>query len=106
MLPLTATDAIAPAWQHTRRLLLGPRNPRLFFKIAAIAFFAEIANFSFSFSPPVHNHGGGHIPALTAAILGIIFACVAVGLVVGLVLFYLSSRLQFTIFHIVLRSET
>ncbi len=50
MQPLSATDAIAPAWQHTRRLLLGPRNPRLFFKIAAVAFFAEVTSFSFSFS--------------------------------------------------------
>ena len=107
MQPLSATDAIAPAWQHTRRLLLGPRNPQLFFKIAAVAFFAEIANFSFSFSSPGHpNTGSGHAPALTAAILAIIFACVVVGLLVGAVLFYLSSRLQFTLFHIVLRSET
>lgn len=107
MQPLSATDAIAPAWQHTRRLLLGPRNPRLFFKIAAVAFFAELANFSFSFSSPTHSsHGGGHAPVFTAAILAIIFACVVVGLIVGAVLFYLSSRLQFTLFHIVLRSET
>jgi hypothetical protein len=107
MQPLSATDAIAPAWQHTRRLLLDPRNPRLFFKIAAVAFFAELANFSFSFSSPGHSsHGGGHAPMFTAAILAIIFTCVVVGLIVGAVLFYLSSRLQFTIFHVVLRSET
>lgn len=107
MQPLSATDAIAPAWHHTRRLLLGPRNPRLFFKIAAVAFFAELANFSFSFSSPTHsNHGGGHAPAFTIALVAIVLTCVAVGLVVGAVLFYLSSRLQFTIFHIVLRSET
>jgi hypothetical protein len=106
MQSLSATDAIAPAWQHTRRLLLGQRNPGLFFKIAAVAFFAEILNSSFSFSSPVRNHGGGHSPVFTAALLGIIFACVVVGLMVGLVFFYLSSRLQFTIFHIVLRSDT
>lgn len=107
MPPLSATDAIAPAWQHTRRLLLGPRNPRLFFKIAAVAFFAELANFSFSFSSPGHSsHGGGHAPAFTSALVAIILTCVVVGLIVGAVLFYLSSRLQFTIFHIVLRSET
>src|ERR1700751_5225820 len=99
MQPLTATDAIAPAWQHTRRLLLDPRNPRLFFKVAAVAFFAELANFSFSFSSPAHsNHGGGHGPAVTAALLAIIFTCVVVGLIVAAVLFYLSSRLQFTLF--------
>ncbi len=108
MQPLSATDAIAPAWQHTRRLLLGPRNPRLFFKIAAVAFFAEMMSSSFSFSPPFHNAhtGGGSSPSITAAILGIIFICAVVGLLIGLVFFYLSSRLQFTIFHVVLRSET
>ena len=110
MQPLSATDAISPAWQHTRRLLLGPRDPRLFFKIAAVAFFAEMMSGSFSFTSPVHNAshgGGGGLPAsITAAILGIIFVCAVVGLIIGLVFFYLSSRLQFTIFHIVLRSET
>ena len=40
------------------------------------------------------------------AVVAIVLACVAIGLVVGAVLFYLSSRLQFTLFHIVLRSET
>src|ERR1700760_4730294 len=108
MQPLSATDAIAPAWQHTYRLLLGPRNPRLFFKIAAVAFFAEMMSSSFSFSPPFHNahSGGGSPPSITAAIVGIIFLCAVVGLLIGLVFFYLSSRLQFSIFHIVLRSET
>ena len=108
MQPLSATDAIAPAWQHTYRLLLGPRNPRLFFKIAAVAFFAEMMSSSFSFSPPFHNahSGGGSPPSITAAIVGIIFLCAVVGLLIGLVFFYLSSRLQFTLFHIVLRSET
>lgn len=108
MQPLSATDAIAPAWQHTRRLLLGPRNPRLFFKIAAVAFFAEMMSSSFSFSPPFHNAhtGSGSSPSITAAIIGIIFICAVVGLLIGLVFFYLSSRLQFTIFHVVLRSET
>lgn len=108
MQPLSATDAIAPAWQHTRRLMLGPRNPSLYFKIAAVAFFAELAHFGFSGSTPVNSShtGGGHSPVFTAALIAIIIACVVVGLIVGLVFFYLSSRLQFTLFHIVLRSET
>jgi hypothetical protein len=109
MPPLSATDAINPAWQHTRRLLLGPRNPRLFFKIAAVAFFAEVLSGSFSFSPPfhhTHNAAGGLSPSISATILGIILVCAIVGLAIGLVFFYFSSRLQFTIFHTVLRSET
>jgi hypothetical protein len=107
MPPLSATDAISPAWQHTRRLLLGPRDPRLFFKIAAVAFFAEMLNSSFSGSPPFHSgHGGGASPGVLAAIIGVVLVCAIVGLLIGLVFFYLSSRLQFTIFHIVLRSKT
>jgi hypothetical protein len=108
MQPLSATDAIAPAWQHTRRLLLGTRNPGLFFKIAAVAFFAEMMSSSFSFSKPFHggHAGGGSLPSITATIIGIIFIAAVVGLLIGLVFFYLSSRLQFSIFHIVLRSET
>ena len=110
MPPLSAIDAITPAWQHTRRLLLGPRDPRLFFKIAAVAFFAEMLSGSFSFSRPFNAaHGAGSTgaaPIFTAAILGIIVVAAVIGLVLGLVFFYLSSRLQFTIFHIVLRSDT
>lgn len=109
MQPLSATDAINPAWQHTRRLLLGPRDPRLFFKIAAVAFFAEMLGGTFSLSRSFnagHGTGGGASPALSATILGIILIAAVVGLVLGLVFFYLSSRLQFAIFHIVLRCET
>lgn len=64
---------------------------------------------SFSFSPPFHNsHAGGGSPSMpvTAAIIMIIVIAAIVGLLIGLVFFYLSSRLQFTIFHVVLRSET
>ena len=109
MPPLSATDAITPAWQHTRRLLLGPRDPALFLKIAAVAFFAEVLSSTFSFSPPFHSGhatGGGLPPAFPVAILAAIFVGAIVAFLIGLVFFYLSSRLQFTIFHIVLRSET
>lgn len=109
MPPLSATDAINPAWQHTRRLLLGPRDPRLFFKIAAVAFFAQVLSGSFSFTRPLHSThtaGGGISPVLSVTILSIIAIAAVVGLIVGVIFFYLSSRLQFTIFHVVLRSET
>jgi hypothetical protein len=104
MLPLSATDAITPAWQHTRRLLLGPRNPRLFFKIAAVAFFAEMLGFN-SFGGPGHS-GHGASPAFSGLLIAFIIFAVTAGLLIGFAFFYLSSRLQFTLFHIVLRSET
>ncbi len=60
MQPLSATDAICSRLAtHSQTSFLDPRNPRLFFKIAAIAFFAELANFSFSFSSPGHSGHGG-----------------------------------------------
>lgn len=105
MPPLSATDAITPAWQHTRRLLLGPRNPALFFKLAAVAFFAEILGFNSLGGSPSHaGHGAGS--ALSGPLIALIFFAATAGLLIGLVFFYLSSRLQFTLFHIVLRSET
>lgn len=58
MPPLSATDAITPAWQHTRQLLLAPRNARLLFKLAAVAFFAQMSGCNFSFnapSSPIHS---------------------------------------------------
>ena len=107
MPPLSATDAIAPAWQHTRRLLLGPRNPRLFFKIAAVAFFAEVANISFSFSlaPPRITVAAICRRSPQRSLPSSLFASSSASSSERC-FFYLSSRLQFTIFHIVLRSET
>src|ERR1700742_4538572 len=104
MTPLSATDAIAPAWQHTRRLLLGPRNPRLFFKIAAVAFFAEMLGFNSLGGSPSHARHGA--PAISGLLIAAICLAAIAGLLIGLAFFYLSSRLQFTLFHVVLRSET
>ena len=50
--------------------------------------------------------GHGTVPGISGLVLAVIFFTAVLGLLIGLVLFYLSSRLQFTIFHIVLRSET
>ena len=107
MPPFSATDAITPAWQHTRQLLLGPRNARLLFKLAAVAFFAQMGGCSsFNFSTPnssIHN-----VPsAITAGLVFlVVLSVLAVVLVVGMVLFYIGSRLQFVLFQSVLRSET
>jgi hypothetical protein len=106
MTPLSATDAITPAWQHARQLLLGPRNTRLLFKLTAIAFFAQIGGCNFSYdapNAPIHSTTS----AITAGVTFLlIFSIVAAVTVMGLAFFYLSSRLQFVLFHFVLRSET
>ncbi|HEX4156541.1 MAG TPA: hypothetical protein VHY48_13095 [Acidobacteriaceae bacterium] len=105
MPPLSAIDCISPAWYHTRLLLLGQKNARLFFKLAAVAFFAEMGGLNGSFrSPARHAHGAS--PLLSGVFLLFLIIGVVIALAVALALFYLSSRLQFVLFHLVLRSET
>lgn len=105
MRPLSAVDAITPAWNHTRHLLIAPRNWRLLFKICAVAFFANMGG-GFSSSYP----GRGHLPGLSPAIAASIFALALVigsfALLITLAFFYLGSRLQFVLFEIVLRRDT
>jgi hypothetical protein len=105
MRPLSATDAISPAWNHTRRLLLAPRNWGLALKICLVAFFAQVGGCNSSF-----NSHGGHVhqlpPALAAGIVGLALMIGLIAFAIGLALFYLGSRLQFVLFEIVLRSDT
>lgn len=106
MPPLSATDAITPAWEHTRRLLLGPRRAGLLFKIAAVAFFSEMGGCNSALRAPGQLMHGAHSP-FTAGLL--LLAIVIGGLVafcIALILFYIGSRLQFVLFHVVLRRET
>ncbi len=106
MRPLSATDAIGPAWRHTSRILVTPQNWRLALKIGAVAFFAQVGgcNSSFNNSPANHLHAAP--PALIAGIIAFALVLILVGLAIGLAFFYLSSRLQFVLFEVVLRSDT
>jgi hypothetical protein len=103
--PLSAVDAVSPAWNHTYRLLLARRDWRTLLKIGAVAVFAEIGGCNSSFSSP-----GQHMPikssAIMAALLAFIVLISIAALIVGLVVFYISSRLQFVLFDVVLRSDT
>jgi hypothetical protein len=104
--PLSAVDAISPAWEHTRRLLLDKRDWRLLLKIGAVAVFAEAGgcnnNLNFPSHAPVHHP----FPAAIAAIAAFALLIGLVVLLIGLALFYLSSRLQFVLFDVVLRGDT
>ena len=112
MRPLSATDAIGPAWEHTRRLLWDKRDWRLLLKIGAVAVFAQLggANFnggSLNNLANSHSHGGSFPhPAFIAAMVSIIIFAVILGLLISLGFFYLGSRLQFVLFEVVLRSDT
>jgi hypothetical protein len=106
MRPLSAVDAIAPAWNHTRRLLIAPRSWRLLLKIGAVAFFANMGGGSFSSPYPGRDHLPGLSPAIAASIFALALIIGSIGLLIALALFYLGSRLQFVLFEIVLRRDT
>ena len=108
MRQLSAIDAIGPAWTHTSRLLFAPRSLRLVLKIAAVAFFAQMGGCNPSFNSPSRHMADG-VPNAAAVFATMAAFALLIGvfsLVIALVFFYLSSRLQFTIFEIVLRSDT
>jgi hypothetical protein len=105
MRTLSAADAIAPAWYHTRNLMLGPRNWRLLLKMAAVAVFANLGSFNTGINGSGHhtNSAGAVLPPAVMAfviVAGIVIFCI------GLVLFYIGSRLQFVLFEVVLRRDT
>jgi hypothetical protein len=108
MQPLSAIDAISPAWDHTRKLLLSPMRWQTLLKIGIVAFFAEGAGSSFR-SSSNRMGGANHLPMHLPAIVAIASLVVLIGFVLLLLafaFFYLSSRLQFVLFDVVLRRTT
>jgi hypothetical protein len=110
MRPLSAIDAISPAWAHTRNLLWRPRNWRLLLKIGFVAVLAQMAGFNFSggnhFGGPMHHGHHALSSAMWASIVAGIVAIAIVGFVVWLAIFYAGSRMQFVLFEVVLRRDT
>jgi hypothetical protein len=105
MRPLSAIDAIGPAWRHTSRILVAPQNWRLALKIGAVAFFAQMGGCNSSFHSP-GQHMNAAPPALLAGVIAFALVLILFGLAIALAFFYLSSRLQFVLFEVVLRSDT
>src|ERR1700679_208435 len=100
MQTLSAVDAISPAWDHTRKLLLSPIRWQTLLKIGIVAFFAEGAGNSFrsgSNRMGSGNHWPMHFPAIIA-VASLIVLIGFVALLLALAFFYLSSRLQFVLF--------
>jgi hypothetical protein len=114
MLPLSAIDAIGPAWNHTRRLLWDKRDWRTILKIGVIACFAGIGGIGSGGASFPNNLGNsGHSanwPASAASILAAIAAIAifffAAFFIVFVIMLYISSRLKFVLFEVVLRSDT
>jgi hypothetical protein len=103
---LSASEAITPAIERTKSILFRPFQWRAFLKLAAVAFFAEIGS-GFSFSSPGRNsHMPGVSPAAQALIIAILIGVFFIALVIGLVMFYIGSRLQLVTFHFVATRQT
>ncbi len=102
MRPLSAIDAIGPAFGRAKDVLARPFQLRTFLKIAAVAFFAEMGgglnlNLGRGSSNGIHQ-----LP--TAMIAFIVAFAVLIGflaLVIGLILFYIGSRLQLVLLELV-----
>ena len=103
MRPLSASEAITPAFQRTKAVLFQPFQIGRSWKLAATAYLAVMGSM-FVPTPLValfhHPHGSRLGAALFQAILPlvILFACALM-----FVFFYIGARLQFVRFDIVLR---
>lgn len=106
MRSLSPTEAISPAIHRTRDLLTRPFLPARCFKLAAIALLAEIGG-SFSIGLPGRiGHLPIHNPAVAAAVAAFVAIFALAGFVIGLVLFYIGSRLQLALVEIVATRQT
>jgi hypothetical protein len=115
MRPLSATEAISPAIEHTKALLR-PFSLRLWLKLGLVAVFAEMGGQFFS--PPISNYSQHHFqPAypsgigafaggVTPMLVGVIVAGVVLGLLIFLALFFLGSRLQLVLLDLVATRTT
>jgi len=102
MRPLSASEAIGPALQRTRDFLANPFRWRTFFKLAAVAFFAEMGGFNASsFSRGTGSGTHGLPPAALAFLIAFAVIIGLVSLVIGLILLYIGSRLQLVLVELV-----
>jgi hypothetical protein len=106
MRPLSATEALTPAWNHTRNLF-ATRPWKTVLKIGLIALLANLGSgLNTNYRSGQFKHLPGISPAIIGALVGFAVIIVIVSLVLAVVFFYLSSRFQFVFFEVVLRSDT
>lgn len=106
MYALSAADAIGPALQRTRNFLFRPFRWGTFFKLCLVALLTEgLGNFHSSGNTAHTGNGGSSGPsfhpafAATPLMVAGIVAAVLAAIVLGLVVFYLITRLRFAFFH-------
>jgi hypothetical protein len=114
-LPFSAVDAIYPAFEHTKKQLFQPFRFGQWARLAVVGLLAgELGssggcnrnNFNLNQYPGAARHfmdpGSGIDPALLA---GVIAVLVIAGLVLGIVLMYISSVMRFILFDSVMAKE-
>ena len=115
MIPLSAAQAISPAFDRTKQFLFQPFRLGRFLKLTLVAVLTEGGMYSFSggHSSSMGQPGGTggsmpmppmHWPAMAAlAGLGIVIACIVIP--IALFIGYLLIRLRFSYFDCVLRMQ-
>lgn len=118
-MPLSAVDAISPAFEHTKRQLLQPFRFGQWVRLAVVGLLAgelssgggcNAPNLS-NFNIPQHPGGTQHfLPtdfagANPALIVALVIVIIVAALVFGIVLMYISSVMRFILFDSVLAKE-
>ncbi|HEV3512021.1 MAG TPA: hypothetical protein VGS05_09985 [Candidatus Sulfotelmatobacter sp.] len=115
-MPISATETIGLAFQHTKRQLIQPFRFGQWLRLAVVGLLAGEAgssgsfNFPSSFNPlhrsPSHHLLGQAFPNIDPAILGALIAVLVVtGIIFGIVMLYVSSVMRFILFDSVLTRE-
>lgn len=114
-MPISAIDAISPAFQHTRQQLLQPFRVAQWAKLALVGFLAgELSSggcSSGNFQLPGHPSSGqrfagiglpGVDPALVAALIAVL---IVLGIVFWVLFLYVSSVMRFILFDSVIAKQ-
>jgi hypothetical protein len=118
-LPFSAVDAISPAFEHTKRQLLQPFRFGQWTRLAVVGLLAgelssgggcnapNLSNFNIPQHPGTSQHFlvpglAGTNPMLFAGLIAVLLVA---GLVLGIVLMYVSSVMRFILFDSVLAKE-
>jgi len=119
-LPISAVDAITPAFEHAKQQLFRPFRFGQWARLALVGILAgELGsaggcNFNFSWPPPHHEHGSEHLlgvvwpPELardTALVAGLIAFAVIAGFGLMVLLLYITSMMRFILFDSVIAKE-
>lgn len=110
-MPISATDAITPAFEHTKQQLFKPFRLGQWTRLAIVGLLAgELGSSGLNrsnFHPTQHGGAGGGgfggiDPAIVFALIGVI---VVAALVLGIIFMYISSVMRFILFDSVLTRQ-